>query len=185
MSHHYSGPDFGFPNRDARLNLTDLYAFPSPGGVGKSIIVLNVHPSSTLIPRGSTTRDPFFFDPLVALDDLRFTGKDFFTDKDVCSMVLEVPNSALGTGRLGAWGRVLQQEGHGWVQVDRVGRPSQGIFLVGEQRPAYIAAEPADDARFIPTFAHSLQHSRDYNEADARRVASTLLPDILGPPHHP
>jgi len=28
MSHHYSGPDFGFPRGDARLDLTDLYAFP-------------------------------------------------------------------------------------------------------------------------------------------------------------
>ena len=31
MSHHYSGPDFGFPQGDARLDLTDLYAFPKPG----------------------------------------------------------------------------------------------------------------------------------------------------------
>ena len=31
MSHHYSGPDFGFPRGDARLDLTDLYAFPSQG----------------------------------------------------------------------------------------------------------------------------------------------------------
>jgi len=28
MSHHYSGPDSGFPRGDARLDLTDLYAFP-------------------------------------------------------------------------------------------------------------------------------------------------------------
>src|SRR5882762_6486411 len=28
MSHHYSGPDWGFPHGDARLDLTDLYAFP-------------------------------------------------------------------------------------------------------------------------------------------------------------
>jgi hypothetical protein len=27
MSHHYSGPDFGFPHEDARLDLTDPYAF--------------------------------------------------------------------------------------------------------------------------------------------------------------
>jgi hypothetical protein len=30
MSHHYSGPDFGFPHGDARLDFTDLYAFPTP-----------------------------------------------------------------------------------------------------------------------------------------------------------
>ena len=40
MSHHYSGPDFGFPHGDARLDLTDLYAFPqSSGDAGKSILI--------------------------------------------------------------------------------------------------------------------------------------------------
>ncbi len=39
MSHHYSGPNWGFPRGDARLDLTDLYAFPKPGddaGRGKA-----------------------------------------------------------------------------------------------------------------------------------------------------
>ena len=31
MSHHASGPNFGFPRRDARLDMTDLYAFTKPG----------------------------------------------------------------------------------------------------------------------------------------------------------
>jgi hypothetical protein len=29
MSHHYSGPDFGFPYGDARLDFTELYASAS------------------------------------------------------------------------------------------------------------------------------------------------------------
>jgi hypothetical protein len=45
MSHHYSGPDFRFPQGDARLDFTDLYAFPKPGDTGKSILIMNVHPS--------------------------------------------------------------------------------------------------------------------------------------------
>ena len=45
MSHHYSGPDFGFAHGDARLDLTDLYAFPSPERENKTIFVMNVHPS--------------------------------------------------------------------------------------------------------------------------------------------
>ena len=52
MSHHYSGPDFGFPNGDARLDLTDLYAFPKPGEAGKSILIMNVHPSAVVNPLG-------------------------------------------------------------------------------------------------------------------------------------
>ena len=59
MSHHYSGPNIGFPRGDARLDLTDLYAFPKPGDAGKSIFIMNVHPSVGLNPPGPTTAEPF------------------------------------------------------------------------------------------------------------------------------
>src|SRR5258706_9990927 len=59
MSHHYSGPDFGFPCGDARLDFTDLYAFPKPGEAGKSILVMNVHPSAVVNPPGPTIAEPF------------------------------------------------------------------------------------------------------------------------------
>ena len=59
MSHHYSGPDFGFPHGDARLDLTDLYAFPKPGDPRKSILIMNVHPSVGVDPPGPTTAEPF------------------------------------------------------------------------------------------------------------------------------
>jgi len=36
-----------------------------------------------------------------------------------------------------------------------------------------------DDARFVAVFAHSLEHSGVYTAEEARRVASTLLPDIM------
>src|SRR5271155_3618482 len=180
MSHHYSGPDFGFPHGDARLDFTDLYVFPKPGDASKSILIMNVHPSVGVNPPGPTTAepflpealyeikidtngdviadiafrvrfspseggaqtatlrrvegaqaagtydggqviiegapvsmdreariteasdhrffagwrsDPFFFDVMGALNNFQFTGNDFFADKDVCSIVLEVPNS--------------------------------------------------------------------------------------------
>src|SRR5262249_31172719 len=59
MSHHASGPNFGFPRGDARLDMTDLYAFPKPGDPAKSIIVLNVHPSFRLDSPEPTTIEPF------------------------------------------------------------------------------------------------------------------------------
>lgn len=265
MSHHYSGPDFGFPHSDARLNLTDLYVFPKPREAGKSILIMNVHPSSTwnreptrqdpfatdalyelridtdgdaiadityrvrfsptaggaqtatlhriegaqavgrddigetILDRAAVSldrdarvtevgdyrffagwrSDPFFFDPIGAVNNLQFTGKDFFTDKDVSSIVLEVPNSALGSEPIGLWARTLDGASGKWVQADRGAKPAQTPFLVGDQRDAYLVAEPVDDARFIPAFAHSLQHTGGYSEEDARRVAGTLLPDLL------
>jgi hypothetical protein len=263
MSHHYSGPDFGFPWGDARLDLTDLYAFPKPGDAGKSILILNAHPSSTVVrPEPTTTEpfspdalyeiridtdgdcladvtyqvrfsraagggqtatlrhieggrvaqdgeiiiarapvsmdrdpvitdageyrffagwrsEPFFFDTLGALNNLQFTGSDFFADKNVCSIILEVPNSALGTKAVGLWGRILARVDGEWVQAERGARPQQAVFLPGPERDAYLAAEPADDARFIPVFAHALEHTGGYTPAEAMRVAATLLPDVM------
>jgi Domain of unknown function (DUF4331) len=266
MSHHYSGPDFGFPHGDARLDLTDLYAFPSPGSSGKSIFIMNVHPGIGVNPPGPTIpdpfapdalyelkidtngdliadiayrirfspsvegaqvaslrrvdgaqaagtgddgqlivdrapvsigpdalvtasgdyrffagwrSDPFFFDTQGALNNLQFTGQDFFADADVCSIVLEVPNSALGAGKIGLWHRTLDGTSGSWVQADRGALPSQSVFLTGDQKAAYLAAQPADDARFVPVFAHSLEHAGGYTPDQATRVAKTILPDIL------
>jgi hypothetical protein len=266
MSHHYSGPNFGFPSGDARLDLTDIYAFPSPLRGKTSILVLNAHPSTclttleptTLDPfaedaiyelkidtdgdavadvafrvRMSTTpgfgtaaavrravgasaavtsdegeilfqsapvstgrdawiaesdgyrffagwrSDPFFFDTLGAVNELKFTGEDFFTGKNVCSIVLEVPNSKLGTGPISLWGSVSQKIGENWVQVERGARPQQAVFLPGERQQDYLAEEPVNDSQFISTFAHSLEHAGGYSALDAERVAKTLLPDVM------
>src|SRR6266853_3081903 len=210
MSHHYSGPNWGFPYGDARLDLADLYVFPKPGDADKSILIMNVHPSvrdfldgdplapTTIEPfateavyefkidtdgdavadiayrvrfsssaggaQTATLRrvvgaqaagmgdsgqviiegapvstgpearvaeagvhcffagwrsDPFFFDVQGARNGLQFTGDDFLADKDVCSIVLEVPNSVLGPRRVGLWARTLDGADGKWVQADR------------------------------------------------------------------
>jgi Domain of unknown function (DUF4331) len=123
--------------------------------------------------------DPFFFDVGGALNNLQFTGDDYFADKDVCSMVLEVPNSALGSRKMGLWARTLDGATGKWVQADRGARSNQTPFLAGEQNAAYLAAEPAGDARFVPVFAHALEHTGGYSPAEATRIAGTLLPDVL------
>jgi len=266
MSHHASGPNFGFPRGDARLDMTDLYAFTKPGDPAKSIIVLNVHPSFALnSPEPTTTEpfapgalyevkvdtdgdavadlaysvqfasaedakqtatvrrvqgvqaagvgeegevivqqipvsvgreavvteageyrfffgwrsDPFFFDVNGNFNHMQFTGDDFFLDKNVCSIVIELPNADLGSRRVGIWARTLDKTAEGWVQADRGGRPLQAVFLPGDEREAYLSGEPADDGRFIGVFAHQLGHTGDYTPEDAVSVARKLLPDIL------
>jgi hypothetical protein len=44
---------------------------------------------------------------------------------------------------------------------------------------SYLAAEPADDGRFVAIFAYALEHAGGYAPDEARRVAATLLPEIL------
>jgi hypothetical protein len=270
MSHHASGPNFGFPRGDARLDMTDLYAFPKPGDPGKSILILNVHPSFRLDSPEPTTAepfapgalyeiridtngdaiadicysvqfasaedeqqtatvrriqgaraagfgddgevvvqgarvsvgrealvtevgdfrfffgwrsDPFFFDAIGNFNQMQFTGDDFFKDKNVCSIVLELPNSELRSNEVGIWARTLEKTGEGWVQADRGARPLQAVFLVGEEREAYLSGEPANDDRFINVFAHELEHTGGYTPEEAKAVARKLLPDILA--YHP
>jgi hypothetical protein len=123
--------------------------------------------------------DPFFFDAKGNFNQMQFTGDDFFADKNVCSIAIELPNSALGSNKVGIWARTVDKTGEGWVQADRGGRPLQAVFLVGEQREAYLSGEPANDDRFIGVFAHELEHTGGYSPEDAASVARKLLPDIL------
>jgi hypothetical protein len=123
--------------------------------------------------------DPFFFDTQGALNGLKFTGEDFFGDKNVCSIVLEVPNAKLGARSIRLWARTLDGASGTYVQADRGAHASQEPFLAGDEKSAYTAGEPANDARFIAVFAHSLEHTGGYTPEEATRVAATLLPDML------
>src|SRR5665213_2318646 len=70
------------------------------------------------------------------------------------------------------------QAGNGFRRI-AVRGPNQTPFLAGEQNASYLGAEPADDARFIPVFAHALEHTAGYTPEEATRVAASLLPDVL------
>ncbi|HTD59135.1 MAG TPA: hypothetical protein VK679_00720 [Gemmatimonadaceae bacterium] len=85
----------------------------------------------------------------------------------------------LGSRPIGIWVRTLVNDTGKWEQADRGARPQQEPFLAGDQKAAYLTGEPANDARFIPVFAHSLEHLGGRTSEDATRVARTLLPDIL------
>lgn len=125
--------------------------------------------------------DPFFYDAGGALNGFQFTGEDFFADKDICSVVLELPNSELGAGSVGLWQQtVVRADGQGWVQVDRGARAQQVTFLLpNEVKLEYLAAQPAEDRRFVDSIAHVLEHGGGYSPDEARRLAEPMLPDIL------
>ncbi|MER7757976.1 DUF4331 family protein [Kitasatospora sp. NPDC097643] len=44
MSHHLSGPNLRSPRGDARLDLTDVFAFPASGAPGRTVLIMNVNP---------------------------------------------------------------------------------------------------------------------------------------------
>ena len=63
------------------------------------------------------------------------------------------------------------------------GRGPLQLFLVlglsGAKRDAYLTGEPANDIGFIDAFGHALEHTGGYIPEEARRVAGTMLPEIL------
>jgi hypothetical protein len=124
--------------------------------------------------------DPFFFDVPGAINKMQFTGTDWFADKDVCSIILELPISDIGGGApLNIWFRSLVQVDGRWAQADRGARPTQTPFMAEAQREAYLEGEPAQDERFVPMFAHILEHTGGYTPQGAEAAARSLLPDIL------
>lgn len=64
MSNHFSGPDFRFPNGDARLDICDMYVFPNPSNSDASILIMTVHPSVGFNPPGPTRADGFANDAI-------------------------------------------------------------------------------------------------------------------------
>lgn len=126
--------------------------------------------------------DPFFFDLMGFLNGLKFTGSDFFIDKNVFGMVLEVPNSALGpNSKIGYWFRTLIPDGSGgFTQADRMGRPAiNTVFNHGDDKTTFNSIEPTQDrAQFLAKFVAVLT-SFGYSTDQATSIAQILLPDIL------
>ena len=124
--------------------------------------------------------DPFFFDLAGAQNNMQFTGTDWFADKDVCSIALELPLSALGGGvKVNLWHRSLLQVNGSWVQADRGARPTQTVFMTGAEKEVYLEGEPAQDERFVAMFAHVLEHTGGYTPEGVQAAARSLLPDVL------
>jgi hypothetical protein len=55
MSNHYSAANLRFPGDDARLDLTDLYVFATPGDAGKTTLIIDANPYTT----GISAMPPF------------------------------------------------------------------------------------------------------------------------------
>ena len=90
-----------------------------------------------------------------------------------------MPNAKLGARSIRLWARTLDGASGTYVQADRGAHASQEPFLAGDEKSAYTAGEPANDARFIAVFAHSLEHTGGYAPEAAKRAAQTLLPDVI------
>ena len=280
MADHLDAPGLTSPAMDARVDITDHYAFQKPGDPSRTVLVLDVNPlapthadefrhdalyetlvdtdgdarpdiafryrftrkqdgeqfarvpralvhgveleeghvheeleTETLIERAKVSfgsdahvargpdgvrfyaglrSDPFFFDLIGFLNGLKFTGSDFFADKNVFAIALEVPNRILGANpKIGVWVRTLVpmtlQPDH-LAQVDQMGRPAiNTVFNHAGDKSTFNVTQPADQRTavtmsgqtYLELFTAELQALGGYSAGDALAIAQILLPDIL------
>lgn len=129
--------------------------------------------------------DPFFFDLLGFIDDFNFVNGDFFADKNVFAIVLEVPNSALGLtpATTSLWARTRIRQNGVLVNDDRVGRAAiNTVFNHGVDKNIFNNLEPGQDSTaltsegitFVQSFANTLSAL-----GGSPALANVLLPDVL------
>jgi len=146
--------------------------------------------------------DPFFFDLLGFLNGLKFTGADFFIDKNIFGMALDIPSRLLGSNpKVGIWTRTrvpMTLQPDRLAQVDQMGRPGintvlnhgndKNVFNVtqpADQRGVLSTEAPTSGQTFLSVFQQELQAlSADspqgqYTADQAMGIAQILLPDIL------
>ncbi len=129
--------------------------------------------------------DPFFFDLLGFIDDFNFSHGDFFADKNVFAIVLEVPNSALGTTphTTSLWGRTILSRNGSMVRDDRMARAAiNTVFNHGEDKNVFNSIDPDKDRTATTTegitFVQSFRNTLGALGGDPG-LATVLLPDVL------
>jgi hypothetical protein len=127
--------------------------------------------------------DPFFADADGSFHGFNWTCQDAFADKNVLSIVMEVPHDMLGADPLiGLWASVSQRQRDGsLVQVDRGGHPTINPFINPNNiKNTYNLGQPVDDvAKYLAAWSAFLQDKGGYSPEAAEKAARIVLPDIL------
>jgi len=121
--------------------------------------------------------EPFFADPAGFQNNLQWTGQDFWAGKNVFSIVLDVPNRALGPqSQIGVWGRTMAIVEGVLTSVNQMGRPGNNVLRQGADTNSTPPAQQRE--RFFSQYAVMFR-TFGYTEAEATRLSLEWLPDIL------
>ncbi|MGE5251540.1 MAG: DUF4331 family protein, partial [Bacteroidota bacterium] len=76
--------------------------------------------------------EPFFADPTGFFNNLQWSGQDFWAGKNVFSIALDIPNSALGPDpQINIWGRTMAMVNGVLAPVNQMGRPGNNALRQG------------------------------------------------------
>src|SRR5688500_18129627 len=121
--------------------------------------------------------EPFFADPDGFQNNMQWTGRDGWAGKNIFGIVLEAPNSALGSHpQIGVWGRTMALVHGTLTPVNQMGRPGNNVFRQGADTNTTPPAQQRE--RFFSQYVAMFKEF-GYMEAEANRLALEWLPDIL------
>jgi len=121
--------------------------------------------------------EPFFADPDGFVNNMQWTGQDGWAGKNVFGIVLEVPNSALGSHpQIGVWGRTMALVHGTPTSVNQMGRPGNNVFRQGAD---INNTPPAHQREHFASQYVAMFKTFGYNETEATSLALEWLPDIL------
>ena len=111
------------------------------------------------------------------------TGTDFFAPLNTLAIVLQVPDSALGTN-IGVWADTRQLINGKWVIVDQMGRPAiNTVFNSGADKESFNVTPPAYQDNpgkpYRTNVSNVLQALGGYSPGDANGLAAALIPDVI------
>jgi hypothetical protein len=120
--------------------------------------------------------DPFHADRMGFANNMQWTRNDYFADKNIFGIALEVPNHTLGTGsQLGIWARTIVSV-HGSPRVaNLVGLPGNNVIM----GPVLRDTPPAQQRDLFLQQSIERFQSFGYGEAEAAALAMDWLPDVL------
>lgn len=124
--------------------------------------------------------DPFFVEPEGFGNNFQFSGHDANADKSVFGIVLEVPNHAFGLHTpISLWAQTMAPVHGVMTSMDQMGRGGNFYNQGEEDKRTFNRTPPSEQrALFLDKFTIFFQ-TCGYSEAEARRIAFDLLPDIL------
>ena len=121
--------------------------------------------------------EPFFADPDGFQNNMQWTGRDGWAGKNIFGIVLEVPNSALGSHpQIGVWGRTMALVHGTLTPVNQMGRPGNNVFRQGADTNTTSPVQQRE--RFFSQYV-AMFKGFGYTEAEATTLTLKWLPDIL------
>jgi hypothetical protein len=141
------------PDYEAYAN-SYVYSINIPGSATPGRMFVGQRKDPFVVNLGETFDLINIKNPLGAVDG----AKDVLSDKNVTSLILEVPKDLLVSGTntvIAAWTTASTINGTNIVQVSRLGQPLVNEVVIGlKDKDKFNASEPKDDAQFADYVTH-------------------------------